>query len=200
MPNAIPKTLVGAAAGALATAPMSAVMLAWHRQLSWTKRDPLPPAQIVNELTKALGLRRQTTHEERLAATAVAHVGYGGAMGALYGLTTNPKSLSAAASTGVAFGLGVWAGSYLGFLPASGLYRSAAREPTERNSMMIAAHIVWGASLGLLAHSLLKAATTGRGVTPKRSAPPLARYRPRIQTAIKQQRSRASRDHAVHHA
>lgn len=51
MNASLSRLVAGAAAGALATVPMSAVMLVWHRQLPWTKRDPLPPAQIVNQLT-----------------------------------------------------------------------------------------------------------------------------------------------------
>jgi putative membrane protein len=97
-------------------------------------------------------------------------------MGALYGLTANPQSLPAAAPAGVAFGLGVWAGSYLGVLPAAGLYRSAADEPTERNAMMVAAHVVWGASLGLIAHQLLS-----RKKQPPRRA---ARYGRRVRRAV----------------
>jgi uncharacterized membrane protein YagU involved in acid resistance len=179
----IARMLTGAAAGTLATIPMSAVMLAWHRRLPRTKRDPVPPAQIVNELAKSLGIHHQTTHDQRLRAAVVAHFGYGSAMGALYGLTADPKSASTALPTGIAFGLGVWAGSYLGLLPAAGLYRSATEEPAERNQMMIAAHIAWGASLGLLVHGLRKAATSGRGAS-RSSNPPLRRYRRRIRRAL----------------
>jgi len=51
--------------------------------------------------------------------------------------------------SGCIYGLGVWSCSYLGWLPASGLYRSAVNHTPERNTLMIAAHLVWGASLGL---------------------------------------------------
>jgi putative membrane protein len=39
----------------------------------------------------------------------------------------------------------VWAGSYLGWLPALGLRQSATRDYPSRNIQMIAAHLVWGA-------------------------------------------------------
>jgi hypothetical protein len=45
----------------------------------------------------------------------------------------------------------VWAGSYLGLLPMTGLLHSATRERAERNALMIAAHVVWGGVLGALA-------------------------------------------------
>jgi putative membrane protein len=44
----------------------------------------------------------------------------------------------------------VWAGSYLGLLPVLGILSPATRHPTGRNALMIAAHIIWGATLGIL--------------------------------------------------
>jgi hypothetical protein len=36
-------------------------------------------------------------------------------------------------------------------LPSIDLHRPATREPAERNGLMIAAHVVWGAAIGALA-------------------------------------------------
>ena len=136
------RILSGTAAGTLATIPMSALMFAWHRQLPWTEREPLPPAQITKEVTKAVGLHDELEHEGRLALTMASHFAYGAAMGAVYGAVVQPRTTLEAAATGMAFGLGVWAASYGGWLPIAGLYRSAAVEPSKRNAMMIAAHLV----------------------------------------------------------
>ena len=76
---------------------------------------------------------------------------YGAAMGSLYALARSQRPRNDAVASGMAFGIAVWAVSYLGLLPALKLYRSATEEPTERNVLMIGAHLVWGASLGLLA-------------------------------------------------
>jgi uncharacterized membrane protein YagU involved in acid resistance len=146
----------GAIAGALATVPMSALMLAGKRWLPWHKRDPLPPARIISEATKAVGLHDDLRHEQRMALAAVSHFGYGAAMGGVYSQVTSAQSPAAATASGVAFGLGVWTASYLGLMPALGLYRSATQEPAERNTLMIAAHMVWGASVGLTLHYLMK--------------------------------------------
>jgi len=51
---------------------------------------------------------------------------------------------------GIVFGLGVWAASYLAWLPALGILPPATEAPPRRNAVMIAAHIVWGAAAGLL--------------------------------------------------
>jgi hypothetical protein len=50
----------------------------------------------------------------------------------------------------VTYGLAVWSASYLGWLPAVGLYRSALDDSPRRNLLMLSAHVVWGACLGAL--------------------------------------------------
>ena len=60
------------------------------------------------------------------------------------------------AAEGALYGLAVWGGSYLGLMPATGLYRSADEEPAARNALMITAHIVWGAPSGVIFHSLTR--------------------------------------------
>jgi hypothetical protein len=49
----------------------------------------------------------------------------------------------------MAYGLGVWAVSYLGYLPALGIRKSAKEDTPQRSAMMIVAHLVWGAALAL---------------------------------------------------
>jgi uncharacterized membrane protein YagU involved in acid resistance len=48
----------------------------------------------------------------------------------------------------------IWAASYLALLPLLGMSESGQREPVRRNLMMIAAHIVWGSTMGVLAKVL----------------------------------------------
>jgi len=148
----------GAAAGFLATAPMTALMIAWHRRLPWSSQQPLPPAQITGEALRSVELADNLSAEEAQIATVVNHFAYGAAMGAAFGCLPGQRSATSAATAGVAYGLGVWGASYLGWLPATGLHAGATEETSERNAMMIAAHVVWGGALGLVAHALLQAA------------------------------------------
>lgn len=73
------------------------------------------------------------------------------ATGALYGAVC-PASLKGGASVlaGTAYGLAIWAGSYLGWFPALKILPSATRDSLGRNTLMIAAHFVWGSALGAL--------------------------------------------------
>ena len=104
MKNRCDDLLLGAVAGAIATLPMSIVMLVGKRLLPWTKRDALPPTQIVRRATQAVGLHDDLEHEERLAVTIASHFGYGAATGSLYGAAVEPQSLLSGAATGVAYG------------------------------------------------------------------------------------------------
>jgi uncharacterized membrane protein YagU involved in acid resistance len=55
---------------------------------------------------------------------------------------------------GALTGLAVWAGSYLGWLPAAGILRPATRHPWRRNLLMIIAHVIWGVTLGEVVRKL----------------------------------------------
>lgn len=142
----------GAVAGALATFPMTAVMEILFRLLPPTEQYPLPPSEITAKVTNELGVAPTLSQHEHVWLTLLLHVGYGAAVGGLYGAMV-PAPSQGNLRTSISYGLAVWTASYLGLLPGLRLLRSATQHPLRRNSLMIAAHIVWGASLGQLLHS-----------------------------------------------
>ncbi|WP_184117432.1 hypothetical protein [Aminobacter sp. DSM 101952] len=127
--------LLGALAGLAATMSMTATMRRMHRQLPDELRYPLPPRQIVDQ---TIPLDRE---EAARGATMLAHFGFGALSGALY---TLPAMMRLG---GAGYGLAVWAGSYLGWVPGLRILSPATRHPRERNLLMIAAHVVWGVTL-----------------------------------------------------
>ena len=141
--------LAGALAGLAATVPMTLAMEAMHRRLPHHERYALPPRKITMRAAGAARAGHRLDESERLGLTLAAHFGYGTAAGALYGPLAN-RVKGPAAVKGMGYGLLVWAGSYLGLLPALGLLSPATDHPPRRNALMIAAHLVWGATLGLL--------------------------------------------------
>jgi putative membrane protein len=143
----------GAAAGLMATVPMTAAMVAMHRQLPAWQRYALPPRRITMRAASKLGLRHKMDQEHRTAATLAAHFGYGTAVGALLGAFA-PRGTTKAAVTGAGFGLLVWTASYLGLMPALDLHPPATRDTTQRNALMILAHLVWGATAGAVNDAL----------------------------------------------
>ena len=148
------RLMAGAAAGLAATVPMTAAMQLMHRQLPAAERYPLPPRRITMRAADKAGVKAHLDEPERLGLTMAAHFGYGTGIGALFGLIA-PRRPAEAAAAGAGFGLLVWTVSYLGLMPALGLHPSATKEPAGRNGLMIAAHLVWGATAGLLTHALV---------------------------------------------
>ena len=142
------RILLGALAGLAATAPMTLAMKLMHEQLPREERYPLPPRQVTEGMAEKAGVNEALDEEEREAATWVSHFAYGTACGALYGALSGERVDSRPVLAGVGFGVAVWAGSYLGWLPAAGILSPATEHPARRNALMIAAHVVWGATTG----------------------------------------------------
>lgn len=141
--------LVGAAAGVAATIPMTLVMETLHERLPGEPPRPLPPREVVEGAAVKAGVHRELDERDMQQLTLAAHFGYGAACGAAFGLVA-PRNVPTAIVAGMMFGLGVWAGSYLGWLPALGVRQSAMQDPRARSGLMITAHMVWGAAAGAI--------------------------------------------------
>ena len=139
----------GALAGLLATVPMTLVMEVLHRQLPRHEQHPLPPRQITMQVADRTGHRHQLDEDRRLGVTLAAHLAYGAAAGSLYAPLARRVHLPMVAS-GLGFGLLVWFVSYVGVLPAAGLFAAPQREAPRRTVLMIIAHLVWGTALELV--------------------------------------------------
>lgn len=151
--QALPRVVHGAVSGAAATGAMSLFMLAWRRALGGGSYGP---AVVTERSLRRVGLlpRRETA----LAATqTAAHFGFGAFAGAVYALTAPPvgRMLPAAgpapaAARGAAYGVGVWAAAYGTALPALRLTPPPAQDRPRRQPRLVAAHLVYGATLGWL--------------------------------------------------
>lgn len=141
------RMLIGAAAGAAATLPMTMVMETLHERLDGEPARPLPPREITEGMVMQAGVHHGLDEREMQELTLAAHFGYGAGCGALFGLMA-PRHPAAAVASGIVFGLAIWAGSYVGWLPALGVRHHAKHDPPARTGLMIAAHLVWGAATG----------------------------------------------------
>lgn len=146
------KILLGALAGLAATVPMTILMVESHRRLPKKEKYPLAPREIFDEVTERVEVDDDLTESEKTNLSLGAHFAYGTTTGAIYGMLPIKHN----AANGVAYGLGVWAVSYLGWLPAMEILRPATEHPARRNALMIAAHVVWGASLGAMVGEIEK--------------------------------------------
>jgi uncharacterized membrane protein YagU involved in acid resistance len=162
-------SVIGLLAGVVATGPMTVAMILWHRRLPASERYPLPPREITMKLARETGLSRHMNSETRSAATLLGHFAYGGAAGAIYGAASDAVE-ARTLSKGVVAGLLLWAGSYLGWLPGTGVLKAATDHPARRNALMIGAHLVWGTAMAGLTH-LLQDEAEGPGLKPLSTAP-----------------------------
>ncbi len=144
------RMLMGAAAGTAAAIPMTAYWEYMHARLPGEPARPLPPREIVEAIAVRAGVSRQLSERDVQNLTLAGHFGYGAATGALFGMVA-PRGAATRVAAGALFGLGVWATSYLGWLPAAGLRQPVQYDPIDRTRLMIGGHVVWGVTLGLIA-------------------------------------------------
>jgi hypothetical protein len=154
--------VAGALAGTAATAVMSVVMFGGKAA---GLLQPMPPEEITAEMLERAGVREEAGEAGTDVLAAFAHFGFGAAAGAAYAPFAHrlpgPRALAAAA-----YATGVWAVSYLGWAPALHLVPPAHRD-LRRNAVMLPAHWVFGAVLGLLVRAAQPAFTARRVSVPE---------------------------------
>lgn len=137
----------GSLAGLIATVPMTLFMLAVQRLLPQWQQYALPPENFTAKIASRVGLKKHMNKPQLLTASFASHLGFGAAMGTIYGplakLLPFPPIVK-----GIVFGSGVWLAVYRGWLPAIGMSEAATKQPAQRNMLMIGAHLVWGATMG----------------------------------------------------
>ncbi len=143
------KILSGLAAGFVATVPMTLAMVWIWKRLPRREQYALPPQEIVTMLADKADLPVPITPAQHLAATGLSHFGFGAITGAVYALYEEHIDAPPAVK-GMAFALLVWGTNYLFVWPTLRVLKPATQHPARRNAMMIAAHLVWGATLGPL--------------------------------------------------
>lgn len=161
----IGSALAGAAAGVAATLAMSPVM---SPRLTARASAPLrhvrgldefPPRRVVQAGEEIIAGERKLPDRAEVAATWLAHLGYGAAVGAIYGvmapsLDERIDSPVRGAAAGALFGLGVWAAGYAGWLPLVGIRTGTIRGDRRDLPWPLAAHVVYGATLGAVHDAL----------------------------------------------
>lgn len=140
-PQPLTRFAFGAAGGVLATAPMSLVMFGAQRL---GMLPVMPPSEIADEAMARVGAHVDRDSSRVLGT--IAHLAYGAGAGAAYQVLVPPRLHGA--RSGIGFALTLYAGSYLGWLPALGLKPAGQGRTNVKSSAMILAHIVFGAVLG----------------------------------------------------
>lgn len=141
-----------AVGGALATAAMSAVMLAGSRM-------GLMPDQPPKRIARAfLPGRKHRPKPGEGVLGAVTHVGFGAVCGTLLALVCRRRRPPAL--LGVGYGLAIWLVSYQGWVPRMGILPPISADRPGRPVVMATGHVVYGAVLVLAVNHLNDAART----------------------------------------
>ena len=140
------KSLIrGAFAGTIATALMSVFMLG-GRRLGVT--GTLPPKKITAKFLRRHGIRPDRTQQDAIATGM--HFAFGAAAGGVFGVVARRVPVPSV-PLGIAYGAGIWGVSYMGWIPSMGLMPRADHDDRGRQAVMLAGHLVFGATLGVLA-------------------------------------------------
>lgn len=172
--------LVSAAAGFFASLPMGLLMIGLNRTLLKNRvlvidedvdsvvdpealSEAEPPKQITSVMATRVGVERAIhPGREWETATWLSHLGYGAATASVYPffdrlLNAGTEKAGGvrfpAALRGMVFALLVWAGSYMGWLPAANILPPASQQPARRNTVMIVSHLLWGSLIGFLVNA-----------------------------------------------
>lgn len=141
------KVEAAVAAGAAATAAMTVFMKAWQKAVPEAQNRPAPPRQVTKGITEKAGVWQRLPPQARTALTWVSHFGFGTTMALAYAGTASRLPAPKPAA-GALFGVGVWASSYAGWLPALDILAPPQEKPKEQTTQLVAAHLVWGSVLG----------------------------------------------------
>jgi uncharacterized membrane protein YagU involved in acid resistance len=146
------KLIQGAAAGLIATLPMTIFMRSTWKRLPAEEQYALPPRLITRSLVGP-GRFWKMSRRGQTAIILVLHFLFGAMAGSMYGMLEEKVPLQRSVKGPLA-GMVVWTASYLGWVPALGIMPPATGQPWRRNVMMIVAHLIWGMTLGVFARAM----------------------------------------------
>jgi uncharacterized membrane protein YagU involved in acid resistance len=132
----------GMLAGLAGTVLMTGVIYAG--KLLGLLRTP-PPKEITSRAAADAGAH--PSGGDFSLAWVAAHFGIGAVLGAAYPWVRGAYPGTPAVA-GSLYGLSVWFQAYVGILPSLGLYPDPAEDSTSREAVMVAAHLVYGATVG----------------------------------------------------
>jgi len=146
----------GTLAGAAGTAVMTLMMRkAAPRMIPAEMRpDEFPPKRVVEWAEEQAGQPHALSESQEMQAAMGAHFAYGASAGALYGLLRDQADGIPAPVAGMLFGVGLWAISFEGWMPAGGVQQATTEKPLKKWPMPIMAHMVYGVTTALAYQAL----------------------------------------------
>jgi hypothetical protein len=156
MSNAMDAAVRGALAGMAGTAVMTMMMRKVAPKVipEDMRPDEFIPKKAVEWAEEQAGKPHALTESQEMKAAMAAHAAYGSGNGALYGVLRSQMDGLPAPLMGMMFGVGLWAVSLQGWMPALGVMEAPSEKPIEKLPMPIMAHMVYGATTALAYEAL----------------------------------------------
>lgn len=154
------KTIDTAIRGALAGLAGTAVMTMMMRKVAPKvipedmRPDEFVPKKPVEWAEEQLGHPNALTESQEMKVALAAHFTYGSGNGALYGLLRSRMSGLPAPLMGAMFGVGLWAVSLEGWMPALGIMEAPTEKSLKKVPMPIMVHVLYGATTALAYEAL----------------------------------------------
>ena len=148
------RLVIGAIAGIAGTLAMTMAMRRMHETLPRRESYPLTPREIIDSTSAKADV--PLPEETAKDVTTAAHFAYGAASGAMLGVA----NVMMGPVSGAFGGIGIWLGSYMGWIPAARILKPATGHPPRRNLLMIAAHVVWGVATARAMREIVAARET----------------------------------------
>ncbi len=146
----------GALAGAAGTAVMTLMMRKAAPKMipDEMRPDEFPPKRVVEWAEEQAGMPHALTESQEMKVAMGAHFAYGSGSGAVYGLLRSQLDGLPAPLMGALFGVGLWAVSFEGWMPALGVQEATHEKPPKKWPMPIMAHMVYGVTTALAYEAL----------------------------------------------
>ena len=146
----------GALAGLAGTAVMTLMMKKAAPKIvpEEMRPDKFPPKRAVEWAEEQAGEPNALTESQETKAAMGAHFTYGSGAGVVYGLLREQMGGIPAPLSGMLFGVGLWAVSFEGWMPALGVQEATHEKPPKKWPMPIMGHMVYGATTALTYEAL----------------------------------------------
>jgi hypothetical protein len=156
MSQQVDAAIRGALAGVAGTAVMTMMMRKVAPKVipEEMRPDEFIPKKPVEWAEEQLGHPNALTEDQEMKVAMGAHFTYGSSNGALYGLLRSQMDGLPAPLMGAIFGVGLWAVSFEGWMPALGIMEAPTEKSPKKVPMPIMAHILYGATTALAYEAL----------------------------------------------
>lgn len=163
------KLLKGAVAGTTGAFAMSVALRdAFPMLLPTDLKTEFLPKKVIEGLEARTFGRGSFSGEQKMYIAEAAHYIYGASVGVLYSIVRARLDRCPPVALGTVYGVGIWAISYEGWLPAAGILEATTEQPRRQWVVPIVAHVVYGITTALtyqlVSRSLRNPSTPARRV------------------------------------